>query len=143
MPSCPVAEAVVNHLNNERPTERNGLTHRRVASVLYRAIVTTIRGTAWLLLHKPIQYWKQTPVSIDIGKHLMTTMAELQGRKQPINLAIVHVDPDAFIGSLMGWLEITAFISAQKAGTAKMPADGITPKLSADDLKNGGVRKRR
>jgi hypothetical protein len=84
--------------------------------------------------------WKQTPVWADIGEHMMTTMAELQGRKQPINLAIVHVDADAFIGSLMGWLEITAFITAQKAGTAKMPADGITPKLSAEDLKNGGVQ---
>ena len=109
--------------------------------MLYRAIVTTIRGTAWLLLPQANPMgWKQTPVWIDVGKYLMTTMAELQGRKQPINLAIVHVDPDAFIGSLMGWLEITAFISAQKAGTAKMPADGITPKLSADDLKNGGVQ---
>ncbi len=70
----------------------------------------------------------------------MTDMAELQKRKQPINLAIVHVDPDAFIGSLMGWLEITAFITAQKAGTAQMPADGVTPRLSADDFQTGGVQ---
>ncbi len=70
----------------------------------------------------------------------MTTMVELQGRKQPINLAIVHVDPDAFIASLMGWLEITAFITAQRAGTAEMPADGVTPRLTTDDLRNAGVQ---
>ncbi|CAN5391886.1 hypothetical protein BH10PSE10_BH10PSE10_09590 [soil metagenome] len=70
----------------------------------------------------------------------MTDMAELQKRKQPINLAIVHVDPDAFIGSLMGWLEITAFITAQKAGTAPTPADGVTPRLSAADFQNNGVQ---
>jgi len=70
----------------------------------------------------------------------MTDMVELQKRKQPINLAIVHVDPDAFIGSLMGWLEITAFITAQKAGTAQTPADGVTPRLSASDFQNSGVQ---
>lgn len=70
----------------------------------------------------------------------MTDMAELQTRKQPINLAIVHVDPDAFLASFMGWLEITAFITAQRAGTASVPADGVTPALSADDLKGKGVQ---
>ncbi|WP_029004968.1 hypothetical protein [Azorhizobium doebereinerae] len=69
----------------------------------------------------------------------MTDMAELQKRKLPINLAIVHVDPDAFLASFMGWLEITAFITAQRAGTAQMPADGVTPALDADDLKAAGV----
>src|SRR6266568_8653655 len=48
----------------------------------------------------------------------MTHMAELKTRKVPLNLAIVHVDPDAFIASFMGWLEITAFITAQQAGEA-------------------------
>ncbi len=70
----------------------------------------------------------------------MTDMAELQTRKQPINLAIVHVDPDAFLASFMGWLEITAFITAQRAGTAAMPADGVTPALSGDELKGSGVQ---
>lgn len=54
----------------------------------------------------------------------MTDMAELKKRKVPLNLAIVHVDPDAFIANFMGWLEITAFISAQHAGEAQVPAGG-------------------
>ena len=41
----------------------------------------------------------------------MTDMAELQKRKMPLNLAIVHVDPDAFIANYMGWLEVTKFIT--------------------------------
>jgi hypothetical protein len=82
----------------------------------------------------------ERPIRGDIGERFMTDMAELQKRKQPINLAIVHVDPDAFVASFTGWLEITAFVTAQKAGTALMPADGVTPGLSADDLQNGGVQ---
>ncbi|MGA7657125.1 MAG: hypothetical protein WBV25_09100 [Methylocella sp.] len=69
----------------------------------------------------------------------MTDMAELKKRKEPLNLAIVHVDPDAFIANLMGWLEITAFITAQRAGEAEIPADGITPKLPPEKLRNGAV----
>lgn len=69
----------------------------------------------------------------------MTDMAELKRRKEPLNLAIVHVDPDAFIANLMGWLEITAFISAQRLGEAQAPADGKTPTLSADQLRKAGV----
>jgi hypothetical protein len=69
----------------------------------------------------------------------MTDMAELKKRKEPLNLAIVHVDPDAFIANLMGWLEITAFIMAQRAGEAEIPADGITPKLPPEKLRNGAV----
>jgi len=69
----------------------------------------------------------------------MTDMAELRKRKQPLNLAIVHVDPRGFIDNLMGWLEITAFISAQRQGEAQVPADGITPKLAPDQLKKPGV----
>jgi hypothetical protein len=69
----------------------------------------------------------------------MTDMAELKKRKDPLNLAIVHVDPDAFAANLMGWLEITAFIRAQRAGEAETPADGTTPTLSAAQLRNGGI----
>jgi len=69
----------------------------------------------------------------------MTDMAELKKRKEPLNLAIVHVDPDAFIANLRGWLEITAFITAQRAGEAEIPADGITPKLPPEKLRNGAV----
>jgi hypothetical protein len=66
----------------------------------------------------------------------MTDMAELQARKKPLNLAIVHVDPDAFIQHFLGWLEITAFISALRAGDVTVPADGVTPKLDAKQLKS-------
>ena len=75
----------------------------------------------------------------EAAEQIMTDMAELRKRKEPLNLAIVHVDPDAFIANLMGWLEITAFIRAQRAGEAEVPADGKTPPLSAAQLKNGGV----
>ncbi len=69
----------------------------------------------------------------------MVDMAELQKRKQPLNLAIVHVDPNAFIANFMGWLEITAFISALRAGDIQVPPDGVTPALTARQLKGGGV----
>lgn len=69
----------------------------------------------------------------------MTDMAELQKRKKPLNLAIVYVDPDAFIANFMGWLEITAFITALRAGDVQMPDDGVTPKLSDQQLKGGAV----
>ena len=70
----------------------------------------------------------------------MTDMAELKKRKEPLNLAIVHVDPETFIANLMGWLEITDFISAQRAGEATVPADGKTPALPPEKLKSGNVR---
>lgn len=69
----------------------------------------------------------------------MTDMAELQARKKPLNLAIVYVDPDAFVANFMGWLEITAFITALRAGDATMPADGVTPKLEAAQFKSDAV----
>jgi hypothetical protein len=69
----------------------------------------------------------------------MTDMAELKKRKEPLNLAIVHVDPDAFIANLMGWLEITAFIKAQRLGGATAPADGKTPALSPDQMRKSEV----
>ena len=69
----------------------------------------------------------------------MTDMQELRNRKIPLNLSIVHVDPDAFVANLMGWLEITAFITAQRAGEAEVPADGKTPALTEAQLKGGAV----
>ena len=71
----------------------------------------------------------------------MTDIAELQRRKIPLNLAIVHADPDAFIANLTGWLEITAFIRALRAGEAAVPVDGQTPKLSPQQLRTGGVHE--
>jgi len=70
----------------------------------------------------------------------MTDMAELKKRKEALNLAIVYVDSDAFIANFMGWLEITAFITAQRAGLARMPDDGITPVLSEEQLKRADVQ---
>jgi hypothetical protein len=70
----------------------------------------------------------------------MTDMVELKKRKEPVNLAIVYVDPDAFLANIMAWLEITAFISAQRAGEAEVPADGVTPKLTPQQLAGGTVR---
>jgi len=69
----------------------------------------------------------------------MTDIAELKKRKVPLNLAIVHVDSDAFIANFIGWLEITAFITAQQAGEAPVPAGEETPKLSPQQLRKGGV----
>lgn len=69
----------------------------------------------------------------------MTDMNELQARKKPMNLAIVHVDPDAFVANFTPWLEITAFITAQRAGEATAPADGLTPALDERQLKSDTV----
>jgi hypothetical protein len=69
----------------------------------------------------------------------MTDTAELVKRKKDINLAVVYADPDAFLAHFLGWLEITAFISAQRAGEAQVPADGVTPALTELQLKSGGV----
>lgn len=69
----------------------------------------------------------------------MTDMAELKRRKEPLNLAVVFVDPDAFIANFVGWLEITAFIRAQRSGETQVPPDGITPKLTGEQLNSGGV----
>jgi hypothetical protein len=71
----------------------------------------------------------------------MTDMAELRRRKEPLNLAIVYVDPEAFVANLRGWLEITAFITAQRAGEAEAPPDGRTPALSPDQLRKAGVHE--
>lgn len=67
----------------------------------------------------------------------MTDMAELQRRKKLINLAIVYVDPDAFIANYVPWLEITTFITALRAGDVQAPADGVTPSLTPQQMKGG------
>ncbi len=69
----------------------------------------------------------------------MTDVAELKKRKAPINLAIVHADPEAFIENFMGWLEITAFIKAQRAGEASTSVGGDIPRLSPQQLRKGDV----
>jgi hypothetical protein len=68
-------------------------------------------------------------------------VAEFKKRKQPLNLAIVFVDPEAFVANFTGWLEITNFITALKAGDVEAPADGAVPKLSEQELKGGVVSK--
>ncbi len=70
----------------------------------------------------------------------MTDMAELQARKKPLNLAVVYVDPEAFVAHFTGWLEITSFITALRAGEAVPPADGVTPKLDASRLGSDAVK---
>ena len=37
------------------------------------------------------------------------------------------------------WLEITALISALRAGSVQPPTDGVTPALTPQQLKSGGV----
>jgi hypothetical protein len=69
----------------------------------------------------------------------MTNMTELQVRKKPMNLAIVYVDPDSFVANFAPWLEITAFITAQRAGAAAVPEDGVTPKLDERQVKSDAV----
>jgi hypothetical protein len=71
----------------------------------------------------------------------MTDMAELARRKQPLNLAVVHVDPDDFVANFMGWLEITAYITAVRAGEAEVPEDGKTPALAPEQLRRAGVHE--
>ncbi|MGE4482776.1 hypothetical protein [Acidocella sp.] len=67
----------------------------------------------------------------------MTNMTELAKRKQPLNLAIVYVDAEAFLEYYLPWLEITAFLSAYRAGQVEMPAKGVTPALTARQLAGG------
>jgi hypothetical protein len=71
----------------------------------------------------------------------MTDMAELQRRKKLINVAIVYVDPDAFVANYLPWLEITTFIAALREGEAQPPADGVTPALTPQQLKGGVAAK--
>ncbi len=80
----------------------------------------------------------------------MTDMSELIRRKKPLNLAIVHVDPDAFLEHYRGWLEITAFIKAQLRtgeldcgvalpGTARL-SSGLIFDLAEPDLLPSGYK---
>jgi len=69
----------------------------------------------------------------------MADIAELRARKIPLNLAIVHVDSDAFITNFRGWLDITAFVTAQQGGEAAIDAGGETPELSPEQLRKGSV----
>jgi len=69
----------------------------------------------------------------------MADIAELRSRKMPLNLAIVHVDSDAFITNFRGWLDITAFVTAQQAGETAIPPRGGTPKLSPQQLRKSSV----
>jgi hypothetical protein len=71
----------------------------------------------------------------------MTDMAELRKRKGLLDRAILEVNPGLFAANFLGWLEITAFISALKAGTIRIPDDGVTPKLSSDQLEGSGVER--
>jgi len=64
----------------------------------------------------------------------MTDMTELAKRKQPLNLAIVHVDPEAFIAHYLPWLEITAFLTALRLGEVSAPTDGVVPALAPTQL---------
>jgi hypothetical protein len=68
-------------------------------------------------------------------------VAEYKKRKQPINLAIVYVDPDAFVSSFPGWLEITHYVTALKAGEVSVSEDGAPPKLSPQELRGGVAAK--
>lgn len=67
-------------------------------------------------------------------------MNEVLRRKDPMNRAIVEVDPSLFSASLPGWLEITAFVMAQRAGKATPNPDGSIPALSKSDLNTSGVQ---
>ena len=69
----------------------------------------------------------------------MTDMAELKTRKEPLNLGVVHVDPELFSDNFVGWLEITAFIGAQRKGLVAPPPDGRTPALSAAEMASADV----
>lgn len=71
----------------------------------------------------------------------MTDTTELVKRKRPLNLAIVHGDPDAFVAHYLPWLEIASFLTALRLGEAAVPADGVTPALSAQQLAGGALHK--
>jgi hypothetical protein len=67
-------------------------------------------------------------------------MNEVIRRKQPMNEAVLKVDPALFNASLMGWLEITAFVMAQRAGKAQPNPDGSVPALTKADLNLSSVQ---
>jgi hypothetical protein len=57
-----------------------------------------------------------------------------------MNAAILQADPTLFCASLMGWLEVTAYVMAQRAGTAKPTEDGSVPPLPKKDWVMSGVQ---
>ena len=71
----------------------------------------------------------------------MTDMAELRWRKDPLNHAILTVDPSLFAANFVGWLEITAFIGALRAGRTSVPEDGATPALTSAQLSSEAVER--
>lgn len=71
----------------------------------------------------------------------MTDTNELARRKRPLNLAIVHVDPDALVAHYLPWLEITSFLTALRRGETTVPTDGQTPGLTAQQLAGGALHK--
>jgi hypothetical protein len=71
----------------------------------------------------------------------MTDLTELRKRKELLNRAILDVDPDMFAANFLGWLEITSFIGAQRAGRAEIPGDGATPALSATQSASASVER--
>jgi hypothetical protein len=101
------------------------------------------KGAAWFLLfilYRMICRNRDNRCGEQKRGPQVTGMPELQKRKQALNLAVVYVDPDAFSANLMGWLEITAFITAQRAGLAPVAADGLTPALTTEDLQRPDVQ---
>ncbi len=67
-------------------------------------------------------------------------MNEVLRRKAPMNLSIIEVDPSLFSSSLTGWLEITSYVMAQRAGKVQPTADGSVPPLSKSDLNTTNVK---
>jgi hypothetical protein len=59
-------------------------------------------------------------------------MSELAARKAPLNLAIVHGDPAAFVTHFLPWLEITTFVATESGG-----GEGAPPGLTARQLAGG------
>jgi hypothetical protein len=68
----------------------------------------------------------------------MLDTTELAKRKKAINMGVVFADAEVFLAHFEPWLEITAFISAQRAGEAA-PGEGAVPRLSARQVNSGGV----
>lgn len=64
----------------------------------------------------------------------MTDTTELVKRKQPLNLAIVDVDPEAFVANYQPWLEITNFLTDLRLGETVVSDGGLTPALTKQKL---------
>jgi hypothetical protein len=67
-------------------------------------------------------------------------MNEVIRRKEPMNAAISQGDPMLFTKHYMGWLEVTAYVMAQRAGKVQPTADGSVPELPKRDWVLGGVQ---